>query len=201
MAAALQYAHVHTKVTLNYAGRDDSSWMDDIQLETLEMVLEQNDQDARLLDAGEHVSGPAADEYRHRVRRRARFAGRVVTAGRSVQRLLDQTNPNIHHGEAITCVWRLETAACRKACLEAGLPTEDGPNERECWSSCSNLVYTDRNIVVQRRLQQQWEKAAADQLSPRPLRDRAAVLAERSRAITAAHQGRPVPTASTSKER
>jgi len=201
VAAALQYAHVHTKVTLSYAGRDDSSWMDDIQLETLEMVLEQNEQDARLLEAGEHVSGPAADEYRHRVRTRARFAGRVITAGRSIERLLEQADPNIHHGEAMTCVWRRETAACRRARIEAGLPAEDGPNERECLSSCSNLVYTDRNIVVHRRLQQQREEAAADQLSPRPLRDRAAALAESSRAIIAAHQAGPVPTASTKKER
>ncbi|MDV9194597.1 hypothetical protein [Streptomyces sp. Wh19] len=201
VAAALQYAHVHTEVTLNYAGRDDSSWMDDIQLENLEMVLEQNEQDARLLESGDHISGPAADEYRHRLRTRARFTGRVVTAGRSVDRLLEQTDPNIHHGEAMTCVWRRETAACRKARLEAGIPTEDGPNEAECWSSCSNLVYTDRNIVVQRRLQQQWEKVAADQLSPRPLRDRAAALAERSRAIIAAHHAGSAPTTSTTKER
>ncbi|WP_055469080.1 hypothetical protein [Streptomyces ardesiacus] len=197
VAAALQYAHVHTKVTLSYAGRDDSSWMDDIHLETLEMVLEQNEQDAQLLEAGEHVSGPAAEEYRHRVRTRARFAGRVVTASRSVERLLDQTNPNIHHGEAMTCVWRRETAACRKARLDAELPAEDGPNEGECRLSCANLAYTDRNIAVQRRLQKQWEAAAADPLSPRPLRDRAAALAESSQAIVAAHRERPTGTTAT----
>ncbi|MFI1191631.1 integrase [Streptomyces californicus] len=200
VAAALQYAHVHTKVTLNYAGRDDSSWMDDIQLETLEMVLEQNEEDARLLESGERVSGPSADEYRRRVRRQARFAGRVVTAGQSVQRLLDQTNPDIHHGEAMTCVWRLETAACRKARLEAGLPAEDGPNEAECLSSCGNLVYTDRNIVEQRRLQRQWSAAAADRLSPRPLRDRAAALADNSRAIIEEHYASPADINPTTKE-
>ncbi|MEU2992880.1 integrase [Streptomyces sp. NPDC001758] len=200
VAAALQYAHVHTKVTLSYAGRDDSSWMDDIQLETLEMVLEQNDEDARLLDTGEHVSGPAADEYRHRVRRRARFAGRVVTAGRSVERLLDEANPDIHHGEAMTCVWRLETAACRKARLEAGLPAEDGPNAGECRSSCINLAYTDRNIVEQRRLRRWWEAEAADKLSPRPLRDRAAALAESSRAVIEAHHASPPDPTPVTKE-
>jgi hypothetical protein len=88
------------------------------------MVLEQNEQDARLLESGEHISGPAADEYRHRVRTRARFAGRVVTAGRSVDRLLEQTDPNIHHGEAMTCVWRRETAACRKVAERSRTITE-----------------------------------------------------------------------------
>ncbi|WP_406351370.1 hypothetical protein OH738_01215 [Streptomyces hirsutus] len=155
---------------------------------------------ARLLDAGEHVSGPAADEYRHCVRRRARFAGRVGTAGRSVERLLDQVNPNIHHGEATTCVWRLETAACRKARLEAGLPAEDGPNEGECRSSCTNLAYTDRSVVEQRRLRRWWEDAAADRLSLRPLRDRAAALEESSRAVIEAHHASPSDPNPTTKE-
>ncbi|WP_406424190.1 hypothetical protein OH809_03240 [Streptomyces sp. NBC_00873] len=123
--------------------------MDDIHLETLEMVLEQNEQDAQLL-GGEHVSGPAAEEYRHRVRTRARFAGRVVTADRSVERLLDRTNPNILHGEAMTCVWRSETAARRKARLDAGLPAEDGPNDGECRLSCTRRCLFGADAALQR---------------------------------------------------
>ncbi|MFG2235935.1 integrase [Streptomyces sp. NPDC048723] len=188
VAAALQYAHVHTKVTLSYAGRSDTTWMDDIHIETLEMVLEQNKQDARLLDDGERISGPSADEYRRRVRARARFAGRVVTAGKSVERLLDQANPNIHHGEGMTCVWRRETAACRQARLEASLPAEDGPDESECRSACTNLAYTDRNIEEQRLRLKRWEITAADRLTPRPLRDRAAALAAGSRTLIDAHE-------------
>jgi integrase len=192
VAAALQYAHVHTKVTLSYAGLSDTTWMDDIHIETLEMVLEQNEQDARLLDAGEHVSGPSADEYRHRVQARARFTGRVVTAGKSVERLLDQVNPNIHHGEGMTCVWRRETAACHQARLEAGLPALDGPNESECRSTCTNLAYTDRNIDEQLLRLNRWEITAADRLTPRPLRDRAAALAADGHAIIDAHERAPV---------
>ncbi|MCQ8195350.1 hypothetical protein [Streptomyces rugosispiralis] len=116
--------------------------MDDVYLETLELVVEQTERDAQLLEKGEHVSGPAT---------------------------------------------RRETAACRKARLDAGLPAEDGPNVGECRSSCANIVYIDRNIAVQRRLHTQWEAAAADPLSPRPLRDRAAALAESCRVIIAAH--------------
>ncbi|MCX5583438.1 hypothetical protein [Streptomyces erythrochromogenes] len=188
VAAALQYAHVHTKVTLSYAGRSDTTRMDDIHIETLEMVLEQNEQDARLLDDGEHVSGPSADEYRRRVQARARFAGRVVTAGKSAERLLDQANPNIHHGEGMTCVWRRETAACRQARLEADLPPEDGPDESECRSTCTNLAYTDRSVDEQRLRLNRWEITAADRLTPRPLRDRAAALAAGSRALIDAHE-------------
>ncbi|NUQ97439.1 MAG: hypothetical protein HOY79_13110 [Streptomyces sp.] len=63
--------------------------------------------------------------------------------------------------------------------------------------SCANLAYTDRNIAVQRRLHKQWEAAASDPLSPRPLRDRAAALVESSRAIVAAHREPPAGTTST----
>jgi hypothetical protein len=41
IAAALQYAHVSTKVTLSYAGSADTAWMDDLAIERLEMVVDQ----------------------------------------------------------------------------------------------------------------------------------------------------------------
>jgi hypothetical protein len=64
IAAALQYGHVHSRVTLGYAGAADTGWLDDLTVERLEMVLEQADADWRHLSGGEHVSGPAASDYR-----------------------------------------------------------------------------------------------------------------------------------------
>jgi hypothetical protein len=187
IAAALQFGHINTKVTLSYAGRADTSWLDDLAVERLEMVLEQNDDDAARLAGGEHVSGPSAEEYRARVARSARFAGRVVTSVRNVERLLNQVDPNIHHGEGMTCVWRRETAACRHAKLEAGLPASDGPDESECRSGCLNLAYTERNIEQQRTWLHRWTTTAADPLVPRPLRDRAAALGAQAQAIIERH--------------
>ncbi|MET8517857.1 hypothetical protein [Streptomyces sp. NPDC005077] len=67
VAAALQYGHLKTKVTLNYAAQGDDSWLDDVAVERLEMVLEQSEDDwTRLDEDNEHVSGPAAAEYRRR---------------------------------------------------------------------------------------------------------------------------------------
>jgi hypothetical protein len=172
---------------LSYAGRADTSWLDDLAVERLEMVLEQNDDDAARLAGGEHVSGPSAEEYRARVARSARFAGRVVTSVRNVERLLNQVDPNIHHGEGMTCVWRRETAACRHAKLEAGLPASDGPDESECRSGCLNLAYTERNIEQQRTWLHRWTTTAADPLVPRPLRDRAAALGAQAQAIIERH--------------
>ena len=187
IAAALQYAHVSTRVTLSYSGSADTSWMDDLAIERLEMVVEQVDDDLSFLDDGEHVSGPSAAEYRARIAKVSRFAGRTVTHVRNAQRLLHSADPNIHHGEAMTCVWRSETAACRRAKLEQGLPVDDAPDESECHTTCTNLAYTDRGIRQMADEVTELEHTAADPLAPRPLRDRAAARAARRRAIIERH--------------
>jgi hypothetical protein len=162
--------------------------MNDLAVERLEMVLEQIEQDTALLGSGEHVSGPAAQEYRSRVASSVRFAGQVVSQVRNIERLLNQADPSIHHGEAMTCVWHAPTAACRQTRLEAGLPATDSPDEAECRSGCRNLAYTDRDIARQRTQAAAWQAQAADPMAPQPLRDRAAALAGRTRAIIDRHE-------------
>jgi hypothetical protein len=125
----------------------DTSWLDDLAVERLEMVLEHNDDDWTRLQAGEHVTGPAAREYGTRLAGVARFSGRVVGSVRSVERLLTTADPDIHHGEGMTCVHRAETAECRKEKLTLGLPEDTGPDQAFCRTTCSNLAYTDRDIA------------------------------------------------------
>jgi integrase len=187
VAAALQYGHVSTKVTLNYAGEADTSWMDDLAVERLELALEQNEQDWTQLRTDEHVSGPAADEYRARVAGAARFTGRVVSSRRNVHRLLTQVDTAIHHAEAMTCVWQGATAACHTANLELGLPAADTPDTPACRSSCQNLAYTDRDIGRLRIDLQRLTADANDPAAPRPLRERAAARAEHIRAVIERH--------------
>jgi hypothetical protein len=122
IAAALQYGHVQTKVTLGYSGTADTGWMEDLAVERLEFILEQNDDDWARLEAGEHVSGPAVAEYRARLAHVRRFAGRTVSQVRNVRRLLNQVDSDIHHGEAMTCVWWPESAACHQGKRDRGLP-------------------------------------------------------------------------------
>jgi hypothetical protein len=126
------------------SGSADTSWMDDLAIERLEMVAEQIGEDLARLEDGEHVSGPSAAEYRARIGQVSRFAGRTITHVRNVQRLLGSADPGIHQGEAMTCVWRAETAACHRAKIEQGLPADDTPDESECRTSCTNLVYIMR---------------------------------------------------------
>ncbi|MEU1941975.1 integrase [Streptomyces sp. NPDC020125] len=188
IAAALQYGHVDTKVTLNYAGAPDTEWLQDLAVEKLELVLEQISDDARRLAAGEHVSGPSADEYRRRVADSADFPGRTVISPRSAERLLAGTDPQVHHGEGMTCVWRPETAACRASRLAQGLPEPAGPDESECRSTCTNLAFTDRDITRRKQDLLDLEAAASDPLAPLPLRDRAAAQAERITSLVHRHE-------------
>lgn len=187
IAAALQYGHLSTTVTLSYAGSADTSWTEDLAVERLELVLEQSDHDRDLLAAGEHVSGPAAAQYKARVARMARFAGRNVTGVRNAERLLASTDADIHHGEAMTCVWQAETAACRNARIAEGLPAGDAPEQAECRTTCQNLAYTDRDIRQLRERLGVLAAAATDPLAPRPLQDRAADQASLVRDIITRH--------------
>ncbi|MCX4662932.1 hypothetical protein OG701_27425 [Streptomyces uncialis] len=187
-AAQAQYAHIRAKVTLGYAGDADTSWMEDLALEELEMVSEQVDEDLRALDDGERVSGPSAREYRHRVRKSAAvFTGRVVIQADNARRLLSSKHPDIHHGQGMTCVWRYETAGCREEREAAGVDVH-GPDEPLCRTECVNLAYTDRNIEDKKRELARHEAAAVDPLSPRPLRDREAAKATQARAVITAHE-------------
>ncbi|MFD4764181.1 integrase SAM domain protein [Streptomyces sp. NPDC058439] len=196
IAAALQYGHLKTKVTLNYAAQGDDSWLDDVAVERLEMVLDQSEDDWTRLDQdNEHVSGPAEAEYRRRSAGAAAFLGRTVRAQASVKRLLEQSDTDIHHGEAMTCVHRAETAVCRKEKLLLGLPADDGPDESLCRSTCANLAYTDRDIAEHRRRLPVLETEARDPMTPRPRRDRAAAQAAQICVVIEQHEAsRPEAT-------
>ncbi|KXP06837.1 hypothetical protein [Tsukamurella pseudospumae] len=131
IAAALQYGHVSTTMTMSYSGQADTAWLNDLAVERLESVLEHNQRDHELLTAGEHISGPAASNYHHRIQSAHRFAGHVVNRVRNAERLLQHIDHNIHHGNGMTCVYRADTAACRTARITEGLPTPTGPIDTE----------------------------------------------------------------------
>ncbi len=166
----------------------DISWLDDLAVERLEMVLEQTAADAGLLQRAEHVSGPSAGDYKARVRQATLFGGRTITHKRNAKRLLALADPSIYHGDGMTCVWRAETALCRKARIDQGLPQGDMPEQSECHSSCTNLAYTDRDIAQLRDRRRALAAATSDPLAPQPMRDRAAAIAERLAAIIDRHE-------------
>ncbi|MET8680053.1 hypothetical protein ABZW18_21330 [Streptomyces sp. NPDC004647] len=90
VACAIQYSHVNVAITLGY-GTYESGFPDDHAYEQWLSSLEQLAEDEERLAKGEHVSGPAAYTYRHRVHgANARFAGRVLTTRRAGPRSAGQ---------------------------------------------------------------------------------------------------------------
>ncbi len=170
IAASLQYGHAETMILQGYAGTYESGFPDDYAFEDWLFRMEVFADDERRLADGEHVSGPAADDYRQRVHQAAtEFAGLVVTNGERARKLLTDRRLQIFHGEGMTCVFRQETAACeRRPAL--GDP-EATPDTDDCRPHCPNLARTDRDIGSLRTQAAELEEIVADPLAP-PIRHR-----------------------------
>lgn len=142
IAGATQYGHLHTQMIHGYAGGADAGFLDDITFEQFLHRAEIIHDDSQRLEHGEHVSGPAADEYRARVARASTFAGMTVTTKSQVDSALSNPDLQIHHGAVVTCVFRRETAAC----LEPSDSSTE-PFWSRCRLGCVNAARTDRDAV------------------------------------------------------
>lgn len=186
IAGATQYGHLHTQITQGYAGGADAGFLDEITFEQFLHRAETLHDDAHRLENGEHVSGPAADEYKARLGRANTFTGLTVTTTSQVNTALANPDLQIYHGALVTCVFRPATAAC--------LPHTDDvtrPVWSRCRLDCTNAARTDRDVANLR--------AHADTLThdlkslplPEPLRQRIhARLTEHGKALDAHESSR-----------
>ncbi len=167
IAGAIQYGHLHVQITLGYAGTYDSGFPDEHAYEDWLFRLDTLAANHHQLTQGEHVSGPAADNYRHRHRVNAAqqtFAGRVLTSATHVRDLV--TNPllQIFPGRGMTSVFDPAKALCHLR------PAEDDvrrtPDQDDCRPTCQNIAYTDRNIADLRRQAAELQNVVDDHLTP-----------------------------------
>ncbi|MDT9686673.1 hypothetical protein RND61_32105 [Streptomyces sp. TRM76323] len=167
VAAAIQYGHVRVQMTLGYSGNYASGFPDDLAFEEwlarLETLAEAHDQ----LEAGEHVSGPAADTYRHRVTASTHFAGRVLRTAREAHTLLTNPDLQIFPGQGMTCVLDPARAACRLATDERS--NRRTPDLDDCQPSCANIARTDRDIAFLQGRRDELRAVVDDPLAP-PIR-------------------------------
>ncbi|MFD7627546.1 hypothetical protein ACFV7Q_16155 [Streptomyces sp. NPDC059851] len=168
IAAAIQYGHAHTRMLQGYAGTYESGFPDEYAFEDWLFRLEGLAEDEQELAEGEHVSGPAAGTYRHRVTAGMReFAGRVLTKDRQARDLLANPLLQIHHGEGMTCVFDPATAACQiRGFADDPLVT---PDTDDCRPKCPNIARTDRDIEQLRQHATDLAEIVADPLAP-PIR-------------------------------
>ncbi len=155
-------------------GTYDSGFPDEHAFEDWLHRLDRLTDDHQRLIAGEHVSGPAADTYRHRIRAaHHQFAGRVLTDIKHARDLVANPLLQIYPGRAMTCVFDPAKALCQ-------LHTSDGdvrrtPDQDDCRPNCQNVAYTDRNIADLRARAAKLQELTADNQPPSPRwqRDRA----------------------------
>lgn len=168
VAASMQYGHAHTQMLQGYAGSYESGFPDEYAFEDWLYRIECLGDDERALTNGEHVSGPAADTYRHRIAAANReFAGRVLTKERHARDLLGNPLPQIHHGEGMTCVLNPVTAACQlRGTAEDPQVT---PDTDDCRPQCMNIARTDRDLAYVRQRAAELADIVVDPLAP-PIR-------------------------------
>jgi len=196
IAGATQYGHLHTQMIHGYAGGADSGFLDDITFEQFLHRAEIIHDDSQRLERGEHVSGPAADEYRARVARASTFAGLTVTTKSQINNALSNPDLQIHHGAVVTCVFRRATAAC----LEPADSSAE-PFWSRCRLGCVNAARTDRDAANLRHHVEALQRDLATLELPEPLQQRIqARLIEHRKALAehessrAEHQSSRPPT-------
>lgn len=188
IAGATQYGHLHTQMIQGYSGGADAGFLDDITFEQFLHRAEIIHDDAQRLERGEHVSGPAADEYRARVARASTFAGLTVTTKTQINQALSNPDLQIHHGAVVTCVFRRETAAC--------LEPSDGATEpfwSRCRLGCVNAARTDRDAANLGQHVTALQRDLATLALPEPLRQRIQTrLIEHRRALAGHASSQPM---------
>lgn len=187
IAGATQYGHLYTQMIQGYAGGADAGFLDDITFEQFLHRAEIIHDDSQRLEHGEHVSGPAADEYRARIARASTFGGLTVTTKTQVANALKNPDLQVHHGAVVTCVFRRATAAC----LEPSDSSAE-PFWSRCRLSCVNAARTDRDAANLRQHVTALQQDLATLALPEPLRQRIQVrLIEHREALAEHESSRP----------
>ena len=187
IAGATQYGHLHTQMIQGYAGGADSGFLDDITFEQFLHRAETIHDDHHRLERGEHVSGPAADEYRARIARASTFAGVTVTTKAQINTALSNPDLQIHHGAAVTCVFRRATAACLEPADSSAEPLWS-----QCRLGCVNAARTDRDATSLREHVTALQRDLATLELPEPLRQRIQTrLIEHRKALAEHESSRP----------
>jgi integrase len=190
VAAAIQYGHVSLTMTLGYSGTYASGFPDDLAFEEWLAKIETLAAAHDRLNHGEHVSGPAAATYRHRVNAATRFAGRVLRTGREAAALLANPDMQIYPGDGMTCVLDPNKAACRLTRDESG--HRQTPDLDNCRPHCGNIARTDTDTDALRDRVARLQTLVADPLAPPIRAERERHELQRLTAILTEHQqGQP----------
>ncbi|KOG52056.1 hypothetical protein ADK76_33395 [Streptomyces griseoflavus] len=201
IALGLQYGHVGTSMAESYGGRTKADMLEVLDFEETLAIADALAEASDRLEAGESVSGPAADRYIAAAREfTATYGGGFLT--KSQLRNL-RNNPRLRIFEdpdaLLTCNYDFYKALCDPEPLD-GSPTRRMPNRARCNPACANISRTDTHI---RRAENQIEEIDAeleDQLAPKPLRLRHQQCRSAKEGIIERHQADRRKPADTAKD-
>lgn len=190
VAAGIQYGHLEPLVTTQgYSGRSRSraGLGDVINMERLRRVVDGLADAVDRLDAGERVSGPAADVYKDRARRfKETFGGRLLN-DRQMSQIRTMPDLRIYESpnQFLTCVMDPAKALCL---TDRGRTPDTAPTLSRCSSHCPNGARTDRHAVELRDEVSHLRQEARNDALPQPLRIRISQRADVLEAQASKHE-------------
>ncbi|MGW2858252.1 integrase [Streptomyces sp. NPDC001205] len=165
IALAIQYGHLRTALSGNYASRSRDGIHDLLDVETALATIDTvtNLQDDLINGGG--ISGPAARRAIHATTQAQRFHGVTITA-RTARDVLQNPNLAVYDNPhaLLMCVYKPATALCRRD------TTSNAPTLDDCVSTCANIARTDHQAAQLRYRADELEAKA--QLVPDPLAER-----------------------------
>jgi hypothetical protein len=147
IAGALAFRHHAIQMFEGYAGTSESGFRAEVESE---QALARGEHLVELADIHRHtgLTGPAADEAARRLAAFGLladgFSGTVISDDRRLERLMKRHDPAVYPGTYVTCVYRHETALCRRA-----TDTDDtaAPELTDCKPlACRNVALTTANV-------------------------------------------------------
>ena len=180
VALAIQYGHLRTAVSGNYAARSRGGIQDLIDIETARVVADTVANLHDSLGAGEGVSGPAARRAIKAAATAPRFVGTVITAT-TARRLIANEDAMIYDNPhaLLLCHYKRATALCHRDGVK------DTPSLDHCVPGCGNIIRTDQHAIQLRERATVMDTRATR--VPGPLGDRLRANADKLRDYADAH--------------
>lgn len=170
IALGIQYGHLNGYTTDAYGSRASAGLRDVFPMEEVYARSEQLNAAADRLEAGEAISGPAADRYLDAVTTyAATYRGHYLSPRQAVQL---QKDPRLrifdNADQTLACCYDATKALCHPAHARTDR-TADTPFLTRCDPACANVARTDHHIE-QLRAEIRWHHAeATSPHTPEPL--------------------------------
>jgi hypothetical protein len=198
IALAVQYGHLRSITTSEgYSGRARHGLARVLDIETAASMASYLSHASDRLDAGEAVSGPAAQRFISAAQdAAARYEGMFLSP-RQARALLTDPALQVHDNPRafLACNYDPAKALCNTG-RTAG-KTSSHPDLDRCNAACANIARTDEHITALRAETGRLRAEAASPLAPEPIRERLAQRADELEHIAEQH----ARTGSTAKAR